>query len=68
MSDIAQSLEYQEETAGSIIFNFGDIGDKFYLVVSGVASVWFPIVQKQMIDPLKKFHEHLIGDEKHGGV
>ena len=59
MSDICQGLEYQECLDGEIIFNFGDEGDKFYLVVDGRASVWFPVVKQTIIEPLKKFQDQL---------
>ena len=59
MSDICMGLEFQECLDGEIIFNYGDEGDKFYLIIDGCASVWFPVVKQTIIEPLKRFQEQL---------
>ena len=39
---IVQSLQYELFRKNETIFNYGDIGDKFYLILSGHISVRIP--------------------------
>ena len=40
--DLASSLEYTKVAKGTDVINYGEIGDKFYLVLSGFLGVYLP--------------------------
>lgn len=40
-------LKYEYKKKGDIVFNFGDIGDKFYVILQGSVSVRIPNKRKE---------------------
>lgn len=40
--DICQRLKYEVVSAGKNVIQFGEYGDKFFVILSGEVSVWLP--------------------------
>jgi hypothetical protein len=51
------NLEWQDEIFKKVLFRHGDIGDKFYIVVSGKVSFWIPYEVSQIGQHLKYLAE-----------
>ena len=46
MKEVIKKLRYEFHSAGTKIFQYQDIGDKFYLIIEGSVSVWVPQTTK----------------------
>ena len=42
MNEIASCMTYEFKPANHTIFDFGSIGDKFYIILEGMVSVLLP--------------------------
>ena len=42
MKEIIKKLRYEFVSTGTTIFKYKDVGDKMYLIIDGLVSVWVP--------------------------
>ena len=42
---LASNIQYLRMSKGSIVFDFGSIGDQFYLIIEGIVSVRTPLTE-----------------------
>jgi CRP-like cAMP-binding protein len=56
---IISVLNYESFNKGEHIINFGDIGDKFYIVLSGIVGIYKPS-PKNMDMTLKEYVDYLV--------
>jgi CRP-like cAMP-binding protein len=46
LAEIAQNLSYKFMNANEIVFDYGDDGDKFFIVLDGVCDILVPVIMK----------------------
>ena len=46
LAEIAQNLSYKFMNANEIVFDYGDDGDKFFIVLDGVCDILVPVIIK----------------------
>jgi CRP-like cAMP-binding protein len=44
MMSVIESLQYERVEEGDNVFTYGDLGDKFYIILKGSVSVQTPVV------------------------
>jgi hypothetical protein len=55
LAEIAQNLSYKFMNANEIVFDYGDDGDKFFIVLDGVCDILVPVIMKD---------EHVLTDKE----
>lgn len=63
---ILANLRYEFHGEGTNVFDYGDIGDKFFMIIDGKASVWVPKKEDGLIKRkkvLKDIDEPLNNEE-----
>lgn len=48
MIEICGGLVYETWPSDSRIITYGDVGDKFFIVLKGKVSVWVPVSKEDM--------------------
>ena len=46
LAEIAQNLSYKFMNANEIVFDYGDDGDKLFIVLDGVCDILVPVIIK----------------------
>jgi len=46
--DIAHCLKYEHSEKNDVVFNYGEEGDRFYLVIDGTADVYVPVLTSNL--------------------
>ena len=46
LAEIAQNLSYKFMNANEIVFDYGDDGDKFFILLDGVCDILVPVIIK----------------------
>ncbi len=65
LPEIVQCLTYQTFKPGENVFEYGNQGDKFYMILSGEVSVLIPNPEcRNFAHWLQKYHEEIIIMEK----
>lgn len=64
--EICYGLQYLQSPPGKIECRFGDVGDKFYIILRGKCSVWLPIPNDKMRDPVFAMQKTVSEAEKVG--
>ena len=44
-------LTYKFIAEGQDVITYGEVGDKFYIILSGTVSIWVPDTQKVEVKP-----------------
>lgn len=55
LAEIAQNLSYKFMNANEIVFDYGDDGDKFFIVLDGVCDILVPVIMKD---------DHVLNDKE----
>lgn len=59
MKDICSHLKLQQCQRGQNVFNYGDFGDKFFIVLKGLVSIIVPfgVSKDELLSRWKKFRD-----------
>ena len=52
MNEVCGGLQYESKESESFVINYGDFGDKFYIILKGTVSVWIPVSYDEMKRPI----------------
>lgn len=52
INEVCIGLQYEAHGNDSFIINYGDFGDKFYIILKGTVSVWLPVPPSEMKRPI----------------
>ena len=57
--EICYGLKYLQSSPGKTECRFGDLGETFYIILSGKCSVWLPIANDKMKVPVSNFFQSI---------
>ena len=57
MKEVVQALRSKGMDNQDVVCRYGDHGDTFYILLEGSISIWIPVVDSYMRDPLRELDE-----------
>lgn len=59
LNEVCGGLEYASYPNNSFVLRYGEVGDKFYIILKGKVSVWIPMKVENMRRPMKNFMDNV---------
>lgn len=59
LNEVCGGLQYLKLTENSNVIHYGDVGDKFFIILKGTVSVWIPVPSNEIHKKLKRFESQM---------
>ena len=67
-NEVSSGLLYEAHPSDSYVIHYGDIGNKFYIILKGTVSVWLPVPLSEMKRPIRAFLSQIRKNKETAGL